>query len=459
MGSAVRQFLHCTLQHGAACVWWFRQGERGRSRFLKHVTAPSVCISCPAPPKHGWVLCPMESCTSLLLCSCLFCEVTQQLSLRSRWYPQLPPALPLPWSTWTKHSQQKNVLSWRRRPVRCSFSSHSCKVLQIQNHTKPKVLQSGGHTVLTLQQKTSLADLVDFLLLLSCGWSMLELLQSVKASPQAVGKVVEMIDKIIGKELDIPKSQPESEGFITPPTARETKEGLRVQCPFQKQEQPSYSVATPLWKVTIPNTQVGDTCSRSLWHIEGMWRGRVEEDLGWIWKFGSCHAASTAWGICGAWTGVCNFSRFPISAITKLCSRACPFSRQEREGQPESEPPRTSIIISKISKELTKANQNRSETKFYITFSEFNTQDSEGETFVTTSSQLFPTVGDGRNPINPVSHPLNMGFSMNPCSSGCKGQAFLHAVLKQKCGQCGRAWDNSTRYSRISAIHACEMHV
>lgn len=77
---------------------------------------------------------------------------------------------------------------------------------------------------------------------------MLELLQSqsAKASPQAVGKVVEMIDKIIGKELDIPKSQPESEGFITPPTARETKEGLRVQCPFQKQEQPSYSVATPL---------------------------------------------------------------------------------------------------------------------------------------------------------------------------------------------------------------------
>lgn len=102
--------------------------------------------------------------------------------------------------------------------------------------------------MLTLQQKTSLADLVDFLLLLSCGWSMLELLQSqsAKASPQAVGKVVEMIDKIIGKELDIPKSQPESEGFITPPTARETKEGLRVQCPFQKQEQPSYSVATPL---------------------------------------------------------------------------------------------------------------------------------------------------------------------------------------------------------------------
>eukprot|EP00438_Fugacium_kawagutii_P006899 Skav221023 [mRNA] locus=scaffold576:21245:37450:- [translate_table: standard] len=34
------------------------------------------------------------------------------------------------------------------------------------------------------------------------------------------GKVVEMIDKIIGKELDIPKSQPESEGFTTP-TARE----------------------------------------------------------------------------------------------------------------------------------------------------------------------------------------------------------------------------------------------
>jgi len=40
-----------------------------------------------------------------------------------------------------------------------------------------------------------------------------------KASAQSVGKVVEMIDKIMGKELDIPKSQPESEGFITPPTA------------------------------------------------------------------------------------------------------------------------------------------------------------------------------------------------------------------------------------------------
>ena len=87
--------------------------------------------------------------------------------------------------------------------------------------------------MLALQQKT-LADLTDLLLLLSCGWSMLELLQSVKASPQAVGKVVEMIDKIIGKELDIPKSQPESEGFITPPTARETKEGLGGSVPVSK---------------------------------------------------------------------------------------------------------------------------------------------------------------------------------------------------------------------------------
>eukprot|EP00435_Cladocopium_sp_Y103_P045553 s1765_g13.t1 len=50
-----------------------------------------------------------------------------------------------------------------------------------------------------------------------------------KASPQAVGKVVEMIDKIIGKELDIPKSQPESEGFITPPTARETKASMEPE--------------------------------------------------------------------------------------------------------------------------------------------------------------------------------------------------------------------------------------
>ena len=57
------------------------------------------------------------------------------------------------------------------------------------------------------------AYLVFLLICLPCG--------CVKASPQAVGKVVEMIDKIIGKELDIPKSQPESEGFITPPTARE----------------------------------------------------------------------------------------------------------------------------------------------------------------------------------------------------------------------------------------------
>ena len=149
----------------------------------------------------------------------------------------------------------------------------------------------------------------------------------------------------------------------------------------------------------------------------------------------------------------------PSSPYPRLLScaleRVPSVAKREKAGQNLNHPEQ----MSKINRELTKANQNRSETKFYITCSEFNTQDSEGETFVTTSTQVFPTVGDGRNPINPVSHPLNMGFSRNPCSSGCKGQALLHAVLKQKCGQCGRAWDNSTRYSRISAIHACEMHV
>lgn len=49
-----------------------------------------------------------------------------------------------------------------------------------------------------------------------------------KASAQSVGKVVEMIDKIMGKELDIPKSQPESEGFITPPTADMKEAGFGV---------------------------------------------------------------------------------------------------------------------------------------------------------------------------------------------------------------------------------------
>ena len=44
-------------------------------------------------------------------------------------------------------------------------------LLQSLANTEPTVLQSGGHTVLTLQQKTSLADLIDLLLLLSCGYA------------------------------------------------------------------------------------------------------------------------------------------------------------------------------------------------------------------------------------------------------------------------------------------------